>query len=106
MRYDTLTYELVLRLLSWASHQDPPVTLGSGCNVFVHEGPNAGGYSDPWLRLAGVQSLQFFTRNVDRPVLTRILSEVNDSLSGQELQKVMSPIAELRFKHTWFGAGE
>jgi hypothetical protein len=103
MNYDSLTYALSWRMLAWAKHQFPPKTLGAGAYGFVEQGPNAGGWSSPWLKYPDIQNLQYFTRTLDKSSVTQIVTSLDTSLSFQQLQSLFSPIAPLEEHDTFFG---
>ena len=103
MKFDSLTQSLSVELFAWAKRQFPPKTLSAGAYGFVEEGPNAGGYSSPWLKYPDMQNLQYFTRTLDRGSITQIVSGLDTSLSFQQLQSLFSPIAPLEEHDTFFG---
>lgn len=100
MDFDSLTNNLNIKLLEWADYQYPPQIIWSGFQTFVYEGPNSGGYSPAVFTYRGVQSLQFFTRNINQIELQNIISLIDTSLSFSELSNIMLPIAEIKIHDT------
>jgi hypothetical protein len=102
MEYDSLTYNLNIKLLQWCSHQSPPKVMWSGFYSFVNEGPNSGGYSPVLFTYRGVQDLRFFTRKTNQSDLQNIVNQVDTSLSFTELHNIMAQIADIKIHNTTF----
>ncbi|HGY55234.1 MAG TPA: hypothetical protein ENK44_06025 [Caldithrix abyssi] len=103
MHYDSVTYDLNIKLLEWAKHQYPPKTIWAGMYSLINEMPNSGGYSTPMFTFRGVQNLQYFTRSVDSAIVQNIVSTVDTSLTSGQLKRIMEPVADIQFYDTQYG---
>lgn len=103
MKYDSLTNELETKLIAWSYNQNPHKTLHTGLYYFVHEVSfTTGGYRLPGFTFRAVQNLQYYTRNIDKNTLLNIVTNIDTSLSSQQLKTLFSPISTLEIHDTMY----